>query len=60
MDTLMERQRNLSEIELDQVTGGASNTTDAWGAFALQMLGVRTGAVNYQYERGVLGPGLQR
>ena len=48
----------ISFDELDQVTGGASNQADAWGAFALQLFGFGTGHINYKFARGTLGPGL--
>jgi hypothetical protein len=57
--TTMEGRTNaglISEVELDQVTGGASNQADALGAFALELFGVRTGQVNYQYARARLAP----
>jgi hypothetical protein len=62
-NTMMEGRTNarvISEVELDQVTGGSSNQADAVGAFALEQFGIRTGQVNYEYARGTLGPGLHR
>lgn len=50
--------RSLTSDEIDAAAGG-SNVADAWGAFALLLFGCGTGQ-GYEYERGTLGPALQR